>query len=247
MKEENQSIRKKLATAKDEERKRFGINKYVSDNNAIKFYTGLPVYESFMALDNFVKPKDGYQLNYRNCTKDNIRKDATCSKRGRTRALSDADELFLTLSRLGLNLLEDYLHFRYDISVTSVSEIFLTWMDRLDCCLNALDQIPRLKQGLRQLLPESFKGHFEDIDLIIDCTEIFTEKPSDPIAQSETWSEYKEHNTGKVQVDLSPVGFLRFVSDVYPGSISDDDIKIGKRGILSLARGGKRWLADKGW
>ena len=58
LKEENQSLRKKLATAKeaakDEERKRFGINKYVNDNNAIKFHTGLPDYESFMALYNFV-------------------------------------------------------------------------------------------------------------------------------------------------------------------------------------------------
>ena len=97
-KEENQSLRKKLATAKNEERKRFGINKYANDNNAIKFYTGLPSYESFMALYNFVKPKDRYQLNYHNCKKDNITKDATCSKRGRPRALSDADELFLTLS-----------------------------------------------------------------------------------------------------------------------------------------------------
>ena len=112
-----------------------------------------------MALYKFVKPKHGYQLNYPNCKKDNITKDATCSKRGRPRALSDADELFLTLSRLGLNLLREDLHFRYDISVTSISEIFLTWMDRLDYCLNALEQIPGLEQKLRQLLPESFKGH----------------------------------------------------------------------------------------
>ena len=66
-------------------------------------------------------------------------------------------------------------------------------MDRLDYCLNVSDQIPGLEQGLRQLpastLPESFKGHFEDIDLIIDCTEAFPEKPSNPIGQSATWSE----------------------------------------------------------
>ena len=91
-------------------------------------------------------------LNYHNCKTDNIRKDATCSKRGRPRALSEADELFLTLSRLRPNLLKEDLHFRYHISVTSVSKIFLTWMDRLDYCLNALDQIPGLEQGLRQLL-----------------------------------------------------------------------------------------------
>ena len=89
------------------------------------------------------------------------------------------------------------------------------------------------------MLPESFKGGFEDIDLIIDCTEVWIQKPSDPIAQSATWSEYKGHNTGKILVGVTPVGFPRFVSDVYPGSISDDDIT-GASGILSLARRNKR-------
>ena len=34
--------------------------------------------------------------------------------------------------------------------------------------------------------------------------------------------------------------------DVYPSSISDDEIT-GASSILSLARRNKRWLADKGW
>ncbi len=36
------------------------------------------------------------------------------------------------------------------------------------------------------------------------------------------------------------------MSDVYPGSISDDDIT-AVSGILKLARKNKRWLADNGW
>ena len=87
---------------------------------------------------------------------------------------------------------------------------------------------------MRHLRPECFKKEFEDIDLVIGCTEVFIERPSDPIAQSATWSEYKEHITGKVLVGLSPVGFPRFVSDAFPGSISDDDIT-AQSGILSLA------------
>ena len=82
--------------------------------------------------------------------------------------------------------------------------------------------------------------------MIIDCTEVLIERPSEAIAQSATWSEYKEHNTGKVLVGLSPVGYPQFVSDVYCGNISDDDIT-EISGILSFARVGKRWLADKGW
>ena len=198
LKTENEHIRTKLRAEKNKG-KRFGIEKFNENDDAIRFYTtGLPDYQSFEALHNFVKAKSGYQLNYHNNKKDNVTKGASCSKRGRPRALSDPDELFLTPSRMRLNLLEEDLHYRFEVSVTTVSESFITWTDRLHYCLSSFDQIPGLEEGLRHLRPECFKKEFEDIDLVIDCTEVFIEKPSDPIAQSATWSEYKEHNTGKV-------------------------------------------------
>ena len=224
----------------------FDIEDFRDDDAGIKHYTGLPDYQTFVALYNFVKPREGYQLNYHNNKKQNVARKSSVNDRGRPRTLSAKNELFLTLCRLRRNLAEMDLHYRFGISTKSVSETFLTWLDRLDYCLGSLDQIPGLDEGLSQLLPESFKGGFEDIDLIIDCTEVWIQKPSDPIAQSATWSEYKGHNTGKILVGVTPVGFPRFVSDVYPGSISDDDIT-GASGILSLARRNKRWLADKGW
>ena len=245
LKSENEYLRNKC-DARRNKTNRFSIEKFSENDSAIKFYTGLPDYASFIALFNFVKAEDGYQLNYNNNKKDNEPKSASVSKRGRPRSLSDMNELFLTLTRLRLDLLEEDLHFRFEMPQTTVSEIFITWTDRLHYCLSSFDQIPGLEEGLRNLLPECFKGEFEDIDLIIDCTEVFIEKPSDPIAQSATWSEYKEHNTGKILIGLSPVGFPRFVSDAFPGSISDDDITQAS-GILSLARQNKRWLADKGW
>ena len=225
--------------------RRFSIENIKDDDDKVRRHTNLPDYETFIALYNFVRPKDGFQLNYKNNKKDNVTRDASAFRKGRPRTLSDIDELFLTLCRLRKGLHEDDLAERFCISITSVSEIFLTWIDRLDCCLTSFDQIPGLDDRLAALHPESFKG-FEDVDLIIDCTEIFTERPSDPVAQSALWSEYKSHNTGKVLIALSPIGYPRFISDVFPGSISDDEITL-QSGILSLARRNKRWLADKGW
>ena len=194
LKSENEYLRNKCDAMRNKTN-RFSIEKFSENDSAIKFYTGLPDYASFIALFNFVKAEDGYQLNYHNNKKDNEPKSASVSKRGRPRSLSDMNELFLTLTRLRLDLLEEDLHFRFEIPQTTVSEIFITWTDRLHYCLSSFDQIPGLEEGLRNLLPECFKGEFEDIDLIIDCTEVFIEKPSDPIAQSATWSEYKEHTT----------------------------------------------------
>ena len=221
------------------------IENIKDDDDEIRRHTNLPDYETFVALYNFVRPKDGFKLNYKNNKKDNVARDASAFRKGRPRTLSDKDELFLTLCRLRKGLHEDDLAERFCISITSVSEIFLTWIDRLDYCLASFDQIPGLDDRLAALHPESFKG-FEDVDLIIDCTEIFTERPSDPVAQSALWSEYKSHNTGNVLIALSPIGYPRFISDVFPGSISDDKITL-QIGILSLARRNKRWLAVKGW
>ena len=72
--------------------------------------------------------------------------------------------------------------------------------------------------------------------LIIDCTEIFIEKPSQIIQQSCTRSKYKGHNTGKGLIAISPL--------LLPVFVSDKDI-FRDSGILSLAQERDRWLADK--
>ena len=48
----------------------FSIEKFSENDSAIKFYTGLPDYGSFIALFNFVKAEDAYLLNYHNNKKD---------------------------------------------------------------------------------------------------------------------------------------------------------------------------------
>ena len=99
---------------------------------------------------------------------------------------------------------------------------------------------------MKKHLPAFFKGEYQDTYLIIDCTEIFIEKPSQVIQQSATWSEYKGHNTGKGLIGISPTLLPVFASDIYPGSISDEEI-VRQSGILKLAHHGDRWLADKGF
>lgn len=59
---------------------------------------------------------------------------------------------------------------------------------------------------------------------IIDCTEIKIQKPSSLLFQSQCFSEYKSANTLKYLVVCDPRGSILFVSDLYCGSISDNDI-----------------------
>ena len=90
---------------------------------------------------------------------------------------------------------------------------------------------------MKRNLPKCFKPDYEDVYLIIDCTELYIEKP--------VQNEYKGHNTGKGLIALSPLMLPVFASDIYPGSKSDEILS--QNGILSFAQQGDRWLADKGF
>ena len=224
---------------------RFGIERFMLSDSDIRFYTGLPDYKTFLALYNFLKPRSGFQLNYYNGYKNVTKHPSYVVSRGRPRNLVEIDEFFLTMNRLRLGLLEKDLADRFNTDQTEVSKIFSTWVDRMYDCLGQLSFVTD-RDTIKKFLPSCFKPEHEDVYLIIDCTELFIEKSSQVIQQSATWSEYKGHNTGKALIGLSPIMLPAFVSEVYPGSISDEEI-LSESGILALAQRGDRWLADKGF
>ncbi len=91
------------------------VENFRNDPKAMHFYTGLLDYETFQALFNFIKPKEGYQLNYHSNKQTNATRSPSRNKKGRARKLPPENELFLTLCRLRLNLLEQIFikDFRY--------------------------------------------------------------------------------------------------------------------------------------
>lgn len=68
-------------------------------------------------------------------------------------------------------------------------------------------------------MPIPFR-RYSSIQSIIDCLEIEIPKPSDPIKQSLTWSEYKKCNRLKYLISSTPDGFINFVSG-FNGRCSD--------------------------
>ena len=53
---------------------------------------------------------------------------------------------------------------------------------------------------------------------------MFVEKPTSPHAQKATWSEYKQHNTIKTLVGITPNGYFSFLSKFWSGNTSDRKI-----------------------
>lgn len=82
--------------------------------------------------------------------------------------------------------------------------------------------------------------------MIIDATEICIERPSNPEAQQLTFSSYKNSNTLKALVGITPKGGVCFVSYLYGGCISDKEITQLSVFVDKLQRGDEI-MADRGF
>ena len=70
--------------------------------------------------------------------------------------------------------------------------------------------------------------------------------PANPSAQQLTYSSYKNHNTLKALVGITPSGAISFVSDLYGGNISDKKLT-QVSGLLDLLQPGDTVMADCGF
>ena len=81
---------------------------------------------------------------------------------------------------------------------------------------------------------------------IIDCAEVFVERPKSLLIQAQTWSDYKHHNTFKFLIGISPTGFITFISSCYGGRTTDKFI-CSDSGFYDLLDRGDEIMADRGF
>ncbi|XP_003386507.1 PREDICTED: uncharacterized protein LOC100637207 [Amphimedon queenslandica] len=215
---------------------------YVVARNKETYYTGFPSLQSLNACYRFLGPAVD-NLIYWNGGKSEIKADF--KGRGRPRALAPLEEFFMVLVRLRLGLFEEDLADRFNISCSTVSRIFTTWINFLNLKFKEIPLWPP-RQVINNSMPAHFSEKYPSTRVIIDAGKIYVEKPSLPDVQQLTFSTYKNDNTYKVLVGISPSGAVTFVSDLYPGSISDKKL-IHFSGILKLLEKGDSVMADRGF
>lgn len=225
----------------EEESAGFGVQKIKSPED-IQFYTGLPSYEHFVALHDYLDPGE----NGKNIVFFQDNEANSAAKPGRPRKLTTENQLLLVLMKLKVGFFHRHLAHLLNISESTVSRIFTTWINLLYLELARLPLwLPRTV--IDKAMPRAFKEKYPTTRVIIDATEVKCEVASSFVTQSGTYSTYKSANTFKGLVGIAPDGVLTFASELFMGSTSDRECVI-KSGFLELPFDtGDSVMADKGF
>ena len=216
----------------------FRIECISHDNALVSLYTGFSSFDVLRAFFRFLGP-----------SVDRLQTWGTKSKTGAKRRtkLDPFNQLFMTLTKLKLDLNVRDIAVRFQISTSTVSRYFITWICFLYHELKEIEWFPT-KDQVAGTLPSAFREHYATTIAIIDASEIFVETPSDLVLQSTAWSSYKHHNTFKFLVACTPNGAISYISPLYLGSVSDPQLT-RDCGFLEKLQGmsGASVMADRGF
>ncbi|XP_044584401.1 uncharacterized protein LOC123264932 [Cotesia glomerata] len=151
----------------------------------------------------------------------------------------------ITLVKLKTGLSFTALAVIFNIHRTTAHRIFVKHIQQLNILLQNFIVWPS-KSTIRASLPETFKRHYPDTRVIIDCTEVYTEVPPEVNQKVLMYSEYKHHHTVKFMVGCAPDGFITYVSKCYGGRAGDCFIT-NDCGLVDLIEPGDVVFADKGF
>uniref|UniRef100_A0A9J8AK22 THAP-type domain-containing protein n=1 Tax=Cyprinus carpio carpio TaxID=630221 RepID=A0A9J8AK22_CYPCA len=182
--EENRKLKEEL------EEYQMNENFLSGDDNRVKYYTGLPTYLMFQTLLLSLTPY---------------------LPQGSLKKLSPFQLVLMTLMRLRLDLPIQHLGRLFRVHRTTASDAFHHTLSVMYSRLSPLVYWPS-RESLLTSMPHQFVESFgKHVAAIVDCFEVFIEKPSNVLARAQTFSQYKHAYTMKYLIVITPQGvFLSY-------------------------------------
>ena len=213
-----------IISSKQLESNEWSENSLKTDHKKVNFYTGLPSFSILTAVFTLVSSHIG--------------------ESSKTHSLSVFEQFIATLMKLRLSLFDQDLAYRFGVHQSTISRNFRRWIDVMYICLKPLIRWPG-REELQKTMPLDFKAHFKKC-VVIDCFEVFCERPKSLKARAQTYSKYKHHNTVKFLIGIAPQGVITFISKGWGGRVSDKYLTECS-GILDNLLPGDLVLADRGF
>ncbi|XP_011408684.1 PREDICTED: uncharacterized protein LOC100641785 [Amphimedon queenslandica] len=155
------------------------------------------------------------------------------------------DELLYTLVKLRLGLVNKDIAYRANIDKGLFSKIFHRWLNILYRELKQLIIWPD-SETLRKNLLKCFNEKYSRVVCIIDCFEVFIQRPRSFDARAATYSNNEKHTTIKVLIGILPTGAISFISKAWGGRALDKIIT-QQSGFLTKINYGDVIMADRGF
>ncbi|KAI4485063.1 hypothetical protein M0802_012804 [Mischocyttarus mexicanus] len=203
------------------------IIKFINSDSKLNTTTGI---ESFKVLDTIVEI---------------VRKVSNDKFEQLNIIMNTKDRIIMTYMKLKQNLSYTLLAVFFNCySAKHIQRIFHETIKILSKCLKAAIPWPS-RLEISKNLPKCFEG-FEDVRVVLDCTEICTQHSKNLCGQVKTHSHYKSNNTCKIMTGVSPAGNITYLSKPYIGRVSDSTI-FQQSSLVQLLEPGDAVMVDRGF
>lgn len=225
LKQTEADLRSRIMESKQsaaDESRIYQFQTYTEDPEKVPFYTGLPNLEVLTLVFSLVS-------EYMNSN---------------SKTLSKEEEFLICIVKLRMNYLFKDIAYHLNVSLSTVQKSFHSTLDVLYARLQFLVRWPT-RENLRQSMPQCFRRDFgQKVVVIMDCFELFTERPSGALNKVYTFSNYKHHQTIKYLIGIAPQGVVTFISEGWGGRTSDKHLT-EKSGVLNNLLPGDIVMVDR--